>query len=416
MKSLVHKEWEIVNLEKGSPEADRLHSFAERAGKRLHAAVLTRTYQGLKTAQVVGVLKVPGCSLEILPKIDGEEGSVRDALIRMLAVAYDLRIDSGELAALKTQCDDLLEFLTRLFAERLLTAVRRGLPRLYVAHEEDLNWLRGRLDMKRQTTRLAARPDLLACRFDELSEDTPLNRVLKATVGKLTGTVRSEATARLLGELASRFEFVPSSDDPLREPVRLDRTNAAFHDLYRLAQLFLSGEWQSTAGGRRTGFALLFPMNELFEKFVVHSLRRAFGSRVVHRSGERHALKDEKGEIFRLVPDVVIDDGTIVLDAKWKLLKADDEKRGIAPSDIYQMLAYARAWKAKRLILLYPRQKGMKIFERRWKVNDETGCFLDIATVDVGSPAEVVKELRCIVEPVGISETVDNDLRVASAA
>ena len=402
MKSLVCKERdEIEGLEKGSPEADRLHYFAERAGKRLDATVLTRTYGGLKAAQVVGVLKVPGCSLEILPKIGGENGDVRDALIRMLAAACDLRIDSGELAALKTQSHDLLELLARLFAERLLTAVRRGLPRRYVAHEEDLNWLRGRLDVKRQTTRLAARPDLLACRFDELSEDTPLNRILKAAVGKLTGAVRSAATARLLGELASRFEFVPSSGDPLREPVRLDRTNAAFHDLYQLAQLFLSGEWQSTAGGRRTGFALLFPMEKLFEKFIVRSLQRTFGpQRIAYQCGKQHALKDEKGEIFRLFPDVVIDDGTIVLDMKWKILKDGDEKLGIGPADIYQMLAYGRAWKAKRLILLYPRRKDTDMFERRWTVNDETGCLLDIATVDVGKPDTVVKELRRIVEPV----------------
>ena len=43
------------------------------------------------------------------------------------------------------------------------------------------------------------------------------------------------------------------ANDPHREPVRLDRTNTAFHDLHRLARLFLTGEWQSTAGGRAAG-------------------------------------------------------------------------------------------------------------------------------------------------------------------
>ena len=36
--------------------------------------------------------------------------------------------------------------------------------------------MRGRLDTTRQVTHLAIRSDLLACRFDELSENTPLNR------------------------------------------------------------------------------------------------------------------------------------------------------------------------------------------------------------------------------------------------
>ena len=127
--------------------------------------------------------------------------------------------------------------LIGLFASRLLVAVRRGLPRRYVGHEEDLLLLRGRLNVVRQVTRFAARPDVLACRFDELSEDTPLNRVFKAVVRRLTRITHSAANARLLAELAVRLEFVGDSVAPLEEPVRRDRTNAALYDLYRLARL-----------------------------------------------------------------------------------------------------------------------------------------------------------------------------------
>ena len=113
----------------------------------------------------------------------------------------------GEFAALDTQRRDLLEILIRLFANRLLSAVRRGMPRRYLTHEEDLALLRGGLDVKRQFTHLAVRPNRLACRYDELSSDTPLNRVLKAAVSRLAGCTRSAANARRLAELAARFEL-----------------------------------------------------------------------------------------------------------------------------------------------------------------------------------------------------------------
>ena len=71
-----------------------------------------------------------------------------------------------------------------------------------MGHEEDLKIMRGRLHVVRQVTTLAARPDMLACRFDELSENTPLNRVLKAAVVRLANVTRSAANARLLAELA----------------------------------------------------------------------------------------------------------------------------------------------------------------------------------------------------------------------
>ena len=409
------REWETLPVGRaGLPERDarRLHAAAEHAARRLglpKTAVLTRTYQGLEAGQVVGILSIPSRTVEILPKIDGNDGAVRSALVRMLAVVWDLRLVEGELATLDTQRHDLLELLIRLFADRLLATVRRGMPRRYLAHEEDLALLRGRLDIKRQFTHLAVRPDRLACRYDELSEDTPLNRVLKAAVTRLAGLARSAANFRRLAELAARFEFVRDSSDPLRESVLLDRTNTAFHELYRLAKLFLSGDWQSTAEGHSAGFALLFPMDKLFEAFIGRSLERALARRTVHlQHRRRSALTGANGEpLFALQPDVVIEesnDRPIVLDTKWKRLtpRAHDGKTtmGVAQSDIYQMLAYARAYDAGRLVLIYPWHEKMGMRQgvhRRWFVTG-TDCRLDVATVDVSRPGEVVKVLRRICE------------------
>lgn len=134
------------------PEAGRLLALAKRAAQRLklpRTAVLARTYQGLQAGQVVGILATPRTTLEILPKIDGEEGAVRAALVRMLAVAWELPVADGELTALDTQRHDLLELLIGLFADRLLAAIRRGLPHRYMAYEEDLKLVRGRLDITR---------------------------------------------------------------------------------------------------------------------------------------------------------------------------------------------------------------------------------------------------------------------------
>ena len=122
---LTLREWETLRLGDRAlsrRKAERLHAIAERAARRLglpETGVLTRTVRGLKAGQVVGVLSAPGLTLEILPKIGGDKGAERMALVRMLAVAWDFPIADGELAALDTQRHDLLELLIRLFAERL---------------------------------------------------------------------------------------------------------------------------------------------------------------------------------------------------------------------------------------------------------------------------------------------------------
>ena len=404
--------WAGSCKENGSVEledqlADRLHAVARRAKKRLKVpSVLERTRKGVKAAQVVGIISVPGATLEILPKIDGQDGAVRKALVRMLSVAWNLRVADGELAGFDTQRNDLLEVLIGLFANRLLTAVRRGLPRRYIGQEEDLQLLRGRLNVVRQVTRFAARPDMLACRFDELSEDTPLNRVFKAAVRRLTRVTRSAANARLLAELAARLEFVGNSAAPLKELVSLDRTNTAFHDLHRLAGLLLSGDWQRTTSGESLGFSLLFPMYDLFEKFVGRCLLRAVAPSSVHLQHTGHsALRDDEGRgLFDLQPDIVIvtPTGQIVLDTKWKALNRDDSTQLDVPQDhVYQMLTYGQAYDAERLVLLYPWHDGLKEgISRRWRV-ERANRRLDIATVDVGNPSRVVAALRKIVRVEG---------------
>ena len=405
---LTCREWEELPVgRKGvaEAEADRFHVLAERAARRLklpETGVLVRTHGGLKAGQVVGVLAIPGRTLEILPKIDGDAGAVRGALVRMLSVAHDLRVADGASADMETQRHDLLELLVRLFADRLLNAVRHGLPRRYVAHEADLAALRGRLDVTRQFTHLAIRPDRLACRFGELSEDTPLNRVLKAAVVRLARLGRSAASARTLSELVVRFERTGDSLRPLGEPVRLDRTNADFHALYRLARLFLAGDWQSTAAGGAVGFALLFPMNDLFEAFVGRSLRRALAPRRVRLQARgQYALADGSNRpLFALRPDVVIEppDERVVLDTKWKTLKAEREDLGVAPADIYQMLTYARAYEAARAVLLYPWHAGVgeRGIVRRWTAAG-SGLPLDVVAIDVGRPEGVAETLRRVV-------------------
>ena len=382
---------------------DRLYATAKRAKERVGQRVLERTHKGLKAGGVVGIIAAPGVTLEILPKIDGENDTVRKALWSMLSVAWDLRVADGELAGLDKQ-RSMLEMLIRLFANRLLEAVRRGLPRRYIGFEEDLGLLRGRLNVVRQVTALAARPDVLACRYEELSEDTPLNRVLKAAVKRLLQLTHSAANARLLGELAASLEWVGDSPAPLKEPVRLDRTNTSFHDLHRLARLLLSGDWQSTTRGETLGFSLLFPMADLFERFIGKLLERSATSQRVSVSVQDPGpgvLLDRRGqdehELFKLRPDVVIHapTGPIVLDTKWKNLDSKKDQLNVAKSDIYQMLAYGQAYGAQRLVLLYPwrSELGEKGIIRSWRVQG-TQTPLDIATVDVGEPSSVPSTLR----------------------
>lgn len=353
------------------------HPLATAEGRN----ILTDHRRYVEAKQMVGVLSSASCSLEILPKVDPREPAedaptVRRRLVNLLDLALDLKIGRGNQASLSRDADSLLEILIRDFAEKLLGQVRRGMPRRYLACEEDLATLRGSLDITRQFTLNVARPDRLACRYDVLSSDIPLLQIMKASVIFLAKFTRLPSSRRLLDELRYAFDDIselPPSALPW-ERVQIDRTNKRWSEIFQLARLLLGHSYQSTSqsSGAPDGISLLFPMNDLFEAAVANTMKRAVSGSdfsVTSQGGFRSCLGDWRadeitdGRHFRTRPDIIVRRGgeiLAIIDTKWKALgsKIGDPKLGISQADVYQMMAYSRIYRCDRLMLLYPAEPG----------------------------------------------------------
>ncbi|RWR05436.1 restriction endonuclease [Sinirhodobacter populi] len=379
-------EWGYIPYGEGADEipevhADRIAALAKASGFSGGGAegVLEHGRKGLRARGIVGVIATPGFQLEILPKIEGageeagkgvEKGTLRRRLIDMLAVAHDLPVETGAMTGLGWQSETVLEVLIGLFCHKLAEAVRQGLPRLYVNHEDDLPALRGRLNVTRQFSTLAATPHRLACRHDVLSPDIALNHVMRATVSRLSGITLSPDNRRALRELALVYDGIAdlSARAIAWERITLDRTNGRWRDLLAFARLFLSGRYQQTSLGNVSGHTLLFPMNTLFEKYIEQVLRLALvesGHGLTAQGGhlsclyEGHHTSDDKKGRFRTRPDLIVRNGKripLIIDTKWKRMvpRIDDPKQGISQSDVYQLMAYAQLYDCDRVMLLYP--------------------------------------------------------------
>jgi len=306
----------------------RSSTFSGRGGE----GVLEHGRKGLRAREVVGVLATPDCQLEILPEIEGagEAGvadvTLRQRLIHMLAAVHEPPIDAGIMTQLGWQRDTVLELLIRLFCSKLTVAVRQGMPRQYIVHQDDLPALRGRLDVTRQFSVLAVSPQKLACRFDALSPDIALNQVMRATITKLSHLAQAPDNQRTLRELGFVYSYVVDvSANALRwDQVMLDRSNRRWRDLMSLARLFLFDRHQQTSGGKIDGHALLFEMNVLFEQYVARVLSQALvgsGLRASAQGGNRDCLYEGDNGRFRTRPDIIIRQGNrvaMIIDTKWK--------------------------------------------------------------------------------------------------
>lgn len=421
MTHLACSEWGRVPIGPGEGGFTRAQADALLAAAAAHPLggaegvdILSEVNGSLRTRQVVGLLAAGSASLEILPKVDpdGPEENVqtvRSRLVHMLDVALDLDLGTGPQASLARQDETLLEVLMRHFVEQLLGEVRKGLPRLYLDREDDLPALRGRLNVVRQFTALAVRPDRLACRFDSLESDIPLMQVMKACVVMLLRHTRRFETVRRLQEL--RLVLADVTDvPPARLPwerIRIDRSNRRWRSLLALARLLLRRQWQAThhAASAPDGLTLLFPMHVLFEAYIAARLRSALADRpalagieLVAQGGLQYCLGEWQEaapvipDLFQTKPDLILRDRSgrtrAIIDTKWKLLKdPTDAKHGVGQHDVYQMMAYARIYRCPRLTLLYPALPGEGSTVRRRFGMGGGRERLKIAAVDLSEEA-----------------------------
>ena len=389
--------------------AEKIAAVAETRAESLRTRVLDYGVKALQARGVVGVIAAGDCALEILPKIDTKHsdaesdesrGAIRKRLVHMLAVAYGLRIDVGAVTRLDWQNETLLEILIRIFADKLTEMVRKGMPRRYIEQADDLPVLRGALNVTRQFTVLAANPARLACRFDELSENTPLNQIIKAAIMRLQRITRSNDNQRQLRELA--FIYADIAEVAVAalpwHKVVINRTNERWREIFDLAKLLLGSRYQSTTSGSGDGFALLFEMNVLFEEYVGRLLKRAALMRPgfsVHLQGGRDYClvgKDDK-KLFQTKPDILLKQhGKIVriIDTKWKQISpaVEDSKRGVNQGDIYQMMAYGQIYDCQQLMLLYPHHRDLNKGEGvldSYAVTKQNIATLHVASFDVAS-------------------------------
>ena len=412
---------------------------ASELGGRDGARILVDNHRKLRTQGMVGVIASPAITLEILPKIDPSEGDAvaRTRLVEMLSVAFDLSIDAERIARMNVQHETLLEVLIRRFCDLVFSALQRGLPRRYVQQADDLRALRGRLDVTRQFTLLAANPSKLACRFDALSADIPLNRIVRAAISRLRTLARAPDNERRLSELLFAYGQVNlTPGKSLRwDDLALDRTNRGWHMVISLAQLLLGGRFQTADAGQHHGFALVFDMGKLFERYVGKLIVRSLHGLDVNvcLQGPRDYLLDvldedqrgEKTRSFMTQPDIVVRKHgvpVLIADTKWKRLSAgtEDAQHDIKESDVHQMLAYAHVYDVSRLLLLYPHHPNLNSTDELLVSRHVRGTVdrrLYAATLSLCGGARVTQRLTHLALTFGLSadgaETAQN---IASAA
>ena len=341
----------------GSGDALDLMGLSVRKG--IGKVITAKNYVGVITMN-------DGTTIEILPKINSKvpqgPSKLKHLLVDMLKTLRDSPYKSVQTTKVDTEKMTLFEIFIRMFVNEVIAVVKHGLKCDYVSIEENTPVFKGKLLVSDHIRHNYAHKERSYVAYDDYNANRAENRLLKATLLYLyrqTGSAKNKADIRTL---LNAFDEVPTSENYAEDFAKLstDRNMADYSTALLWCKVFLMGKSFTSFSGSEVAFALLFPMETLFESYIADQMRRMLNAGVMKLSVQvrTYHLFDYPSRRFLMKPDIVItrkaDHAIFICDTKWKVLDDARFNYGIAQPDMYQMYAYQKKYSAESVSLIYP--------------------------------------------------------------
>ena len=340
----------------------------------------------IQARNYVGVLQTKsGLTIEILPKIADKTDTDKSkaVFIKMLKTLKNFPFKSSNLASLKTQNLPLLEIFISMFLCELEALVKKGIKSDYVALDENLNFLKGKLNINEQIKRNSIHKERFYVGYSEFLSNIKINRIIKTTLKFLYKKSNSSKNQQKIRELLFMFDEVSTCDDYKNffEKLIINRQVKHYEQTLLWCKIFLLNNSFTPHKGDDLAFALLFDMNALFESYVGNFIKKKHADVSLQHS-EKHLIEAPKS--FKLRPDIFLE-GEFIADTKWKIIRQDinesEKKYKISQADLYQLYAYGKKHECSKLYLIYPKIDGARQETMKFRYDDE--MWLEILYFDL---------------------------------
>lgn len=248
--------------------------------------------------------------------------------------------------------EDMHNLFAAILSKGIGLQLKQGLYKEYISKQDDLNVLRGKINISGTIHNRMARKQILTCEYDELSENNLLNQILKTTVMLLLR--HSKVKAKYKDELKKEMLFFSNVDtlDPTMikwSYIRFQRNNQNYRMLISICQLIIEGMLLTTDSGdyHLATFIDEQRMCRLYEKFILEYYAQNYRKLSVKASQIPWALDDDIGTMLPIMQsDITLQQGNTVLiiDAKYysHTMQQQFDKHTIHSNNLYQIFTYVK--------------------------------------------------------------------------
>lgn len=346
-------------LSNSSKDTDALELMGLSARKGIGKIITAKNYVGVITME-------DGTTIEILPKIYSREqstdGKIKKLLVDMLKTLRNSPYKSLQTTNVNIEKMSIFEVFIRMFIDEVFFIVKRGLKSSYETIQSNEAVFKGKMKFAGQIRYNYAHKERCFVEYDEFNLNRAENKLLKATLLYLYKNTGSSKNKNDIKTLLNSFTEVDTSVDYDGDFAKIvpDRNTKDYATALMWSKVFLMGKSFTSFSGSEVAFALLFPMETLFESYIAAQLRKvlSISEYSVSAQDRTYYLFDEPSRKFLMKPDLVVKDKvrniTYVMDTKWKVLSDAKPNYGISQADMYQMYAYQKKYAAQNVTLIYP--------------------------------------------------------------
>lgn len=350
----------------GTTFTEKHYDTLVRESERLKWRYFRPGYHALHFSGYVGVIQVGKLIIEVLPKTDGADdqdaGKWRNALIQMLRRSGLVNMAASTEASLKIRRSPLIEIYLERFLDECDLLSHAGLTKKYCQREGNLLKVKGRIIFSKQISQNLLHKERMYTAHQVYDRDNVHNRILRRALSIVAALPASPRLSERAGRMALMFEGIEDQriTHETFKRIAYDRNTERYRMAHQLAKLIILNYSPDMRGGRDHVLAMMFEMNELFEKYVLRQMlaaKSAMERRDLQISGQvRRNFWDGRG----VKPDILVtrDDDlsrrAVVLDTKWKIPsnnRPDD-------NDLKQIFVYNLQFKSARGLLVYPRSNA----------------------------------------------------------
>lgn len=326
----------------------------------------------------------------------------------MLSYAFQVLNEQGYKQVATEEFDNVAELCAAILAKGVSLQIKRGLGKEYVLQNEQLSFLRGKIDISASVKQQSMLKKQLVCNYDEFSVNSYMNRIIRTTMDTLVRSEISKGRKKQLRKLLIYFSAVePLNHESINWKLQFNKNNQTYQMLISICYLILKGLLQTTSDGSTKFMDFLDEqrMCRLYEKFILEYYRKEHTEIRASASQISWNTDDDYREMLPVMQsDIMLKKGEkiLVIDAKYysHTTQRQYDVNTLHSGNLYQIFTYVKNLDRERTgnvsgMLLYARTDEVVLPDNEYKMD---GNAIFVKTLDLDCDfSEIRKQLNGIV-------------------